>query len=405
MNRLLRIYLAALVVLIAACHVHAAGPLKVFVLAGQSNMQGHAQTRTFEHMGMDPETASMLAEMQNADGTPKVCDDVWISSLGSAESVKTGRLTVGFGAERGGPKIGPELTFGIYMQKALGEPILIIKTAWGGKSLHTDFRSPSGGVSELTEGQLENLRKRGQDIEKAKEEKTKASGHYYRLMVEHVQSVLQDIRSVYPDYDPDAGYELAGFVWFQGWNDMVDRGVYPTRDQPGGYAMYSELMAHFIRDVRKDLDAPKLPFVIGVMGAGGPVSKYGPEKKRYAAVHQNFRDAMAAPGALPEFKGNVAVVRTEAFWDLELTALRSRNDKINREIKQRTKDSKLTRKQQEELRSKLQTAEFNPRELKILETGASNAEFHYLGCAKILARIGKGFADGLLSLSEAGPQS
>ena len=55
---------------------------------------------------------------------------------------------------------------------------------------------------------------------------------------------------------PDAGYELAGFVWFQGWNDMVGRDVYPNRDKPGGYDLYSRLMAQLIRDVRKDLSAP-----------------------------------------------------------------------------------------------------------------------------------------------------
>ena len=40
-----------------------AKPLKVFVLAGQSNMQGHAKISTFEHIGMDPATQPMLADM------------------------------------------------------------------------------------------------------------------------------------------------------------------------------------------------------------------------------------------------------------------------------------------------------------------------------------------------------
>ena len=401
MSPLSRSELSILVVLAFAPLLPAAGPLKVFILAGQSNMQGHAQVRTFEHIGMDPATAPLLAEMENADGSPKVCPDVWVSSIGSSESEKTGPLTVGFGAERGGPKIGPELTFGIYMQKALGEPILIIKTAWGGKSLHTDFRSPSGGAFEFTAGQLENIRKRGNDVEKARVEKVEATGHSYRLMIQHVRHVLNDIKRVYPQYDASGGYELAGFVWFQGWNDMVDGGVYPSRDQPGGYDLYSDLMAHFIRDVRKDLEAPALPFVIGVLGVGGPVAKYGPNQKRYSAVHQNFRDAMAAPGSLPEFQGNVAVVKTEEYWDLELSAIKARSDAINRELKKRTADNKLSRQQQETLRNELQAKEFSQRELTILKTGSSNAAFHYLGCAKILARIGKGFADALVGLTQA----
>jgi len=39
-------------------------PLQVFILAGQSNMHGQAKVSTFEHIGMDPATQPMLAEMQ-----------------------------------------------------------------------------------------------------------------------------------------------------------------------------------------------------------------------------------------------------------------------------------------------------------------------------------------------------
>ncbi len=63
-----------------------AKPLQVYILAGQSNMQGHAKVTTFEHIGMDPATKPMLAEMQNPDGSPKVCERVWISSIGCADA-------------------------------------------------------------------------------------------------------------------------------------------------------------------------------------------------------------------------------------------------------------------------------------------------------------------------------
>ena len=109
------------------------------------------------------------------------------------------------------------------------------------------------------------------------------------MMVEHVQKVLADPARVCPGYDPKQGYELAGFVWFQGFNDLVDGQTYPN----GDYDEYSRLLAHFIRDVRKDLSAPKMPFVIGVLGVGGE------------GDNVNFRKAMAAPADLPEFQGNV----------------------------------------------------------------------------------------------------
>ena len=124
--------------LLATAHLHAK-PLQVFILAGQSNMQGHAKVTTFEHIGMDPATKPMLDEMMGADGKPRVCERVWISSLGSADEIRTGKLTAGFGASQNGPKIGPEFTFGLTMQTLTDAPILLIKTAWGGKSLNNGF--------------------------------------------------------------------------------------------------------------------------------------------------------------------------------------------------------------------------------------------------------------------------
>jgi hypothetical protein len=373
-------------------------PLKVYILVGQSNMQGHAQVRTFEHLGMDPRTAPMLKELQNADGTPQVCENVWISSIGhdGTETEKHGQLTVGYGASGGSePKIGPELTFGIYMQKLVDQPILLIKTAWGGKSINTDFRPPSAGPYVFNEQQIENFKKQNRDIEEARRQKEEATGRYYRLMLAHVKKVLSDPKRVCPKYDAKAGYELAGFVWFQGWNDMVDRGTYPTRDQPGGYGQYSEVMAHFIRDVRKDLSAPKMPFVIGVLGVGGPVEKYGPDQQRYRGVHSNFRNAMAAPASLPEFKGNVAAVRTENYWDLQLSELASRWGKVQGRNRELSKNKDLSREDREKQLDAFKAELFTPEELAIYQKGTSNAAYHYMGSAKILGQIGKAFAEAI----------
>ncbi|MEO1864076.1 MAG: sialate O-acetylesterase [Verrucomicrobiia bacterium] len=389
------------ILIFTALSIHAAPkPLKIYLLVGQSNMQGHAAERTLEHLGMDPKTAPLLKAIRNPDGTAKLQKDVWISSIEpSLESgEKHGRLTVGYGAGGREPKIGPELTFGITMQNHVGEPILLIKTSWGGKSLNTDFRPPSAGPYEFNQQQLENFKKRGKDVAEARKEKTERTGVYYRLMLEHIHKVLAEIRRVYPDYDAKAGYELAGFVWFQGWNDMVDGSTYPMRGQPGSYDTYSENLAHFIRDVRKDLKAPKLPFVIGVMGAGGPIAKYGPDQKRYAGIHGEFRKAMAAPTKLPEFKGNVTAVFTENYWDLQLSELVNRNGKVNAKRRELSKDQTLTREQRDKAVANYTAKLFTKRELKILQTGTSNAAYHYLGSAKILAQIGKAFANALAAM-------
>ncbi|MCB1224980.1 MAG: hypothetical protein KDK99_04140 [Verrucomicrobiales bacterium] len=375
-----------------------AQPLQVFILAGQSNMQGHAKVSTFEHIGMDPATKPMLNEMVDADGKPIVCERVWISSIGCADTEQTGKLTAGFGASQNGPKIGPEFTFGLYLQQFTKAPILIIKTSWGGKSLHTDFRPPSAEPYIFSDAQIATLKQRGKDIAAIKAAKREETGAYYRLMIEHVKRVLADIKRVVPSYDASQGYELAGFVWFQGWNDMVDQGTYPNRDQPGGYAAYSDLMAQFIRDVRRDLHAPGLPFVIGVLGVGGPTSEYGPEQQRYKATHQNFRDAMARPADLPEFKGNVLAVRTENYWDPELKIARFKETAITESAKKMAKEKKLKPQEQTALIDRLRAQGLTERERLILEKGVSNAEFHYLGSAKILGGIGRGFAEAMAEL-------
>jgi alpha-galactosidase len=324
--KVLAVFLAALFAIAIPASAAEPKPLKVFILAGQSNMEGHAEIRTFDYIGRDPLTAPILKEMRNSDGTPRVCDKVWMSYLtgpydGSANGEGLGKLTAGFGARGDQPtklcgKIGPEFTFGIYMEKELKEPILIIKTAWGGRSLNTEFRPPSAGQYKLPKEVQELWDKhpqgahgipKAEDRKKWQEDKDAACGVFYRMMIEHVKKVLEDPKRVCPEYDEKAGFELAGFVWLQGFNDLVDGTTYPGPDRPGKYDQYSDLLAKFIRDVRKDLSAPKMPFVIGVLGVDG-------------YKHEAFRQAMAAPADMPEFKGNVIAVDTAPFWDENIAA-------------------------------------------------------------------------------------
>jgi alpha-galactosidase len=278
--------------------------------------------------------------------------------------------------------------------------MVLIKTAWGGKSIHTDFRPPSAGPFPFAVEQLKKFAEQGKDVEKIKAEKAEATGHYYRLMVEHVRKVLGDLKRVYPDYNAAEGYELSGFVWFQGWNDMVAGDVYLKRGEPGSYDAYSEVLTHFIMDVRKDLAAPELPFVIGVMGAGGPIDKYPPEKMRYAGIHGEFRKAMAAPASRPEFQGNVAAVWTEKCWDMELEALRAKDQALQNELKAMVKDGKLDSALEKATLEQRRSGAFTDQERQHLEKGASNAEYHYLGSAKILGCIGKAFAESAYGMME-----
>ncbi len=386
--------LAALLLPLLAATPAAAKPLKIFILAGQSNMEGHAKVETFDHIGDDPATAPLLKQMRGGDGRPRVCDQVWISYLtgiGGANGEGHGKLTAGFGSrqkpEADGGKIGPEFTFGLTMDAALEEPVLIIKTAWGGKSLYHDFRPPCAGVYQRT----------AQDIEKQRHLE-KDSGHYYRLMIGHVRQVLGDIPRVCPAYDPKQGFEIGGFVWLQGFNDMVSREVYPipNKDAKGPrYADYSRWLASFIRDVRKDLNVPKMPFVIGVMGIGGA------KPNEHIAA---FREAMAAPAALPEFQGNVIAVETAPFWSEELGAIDLKRDQVRQmayELKTKSKrhanaDGSMSEQQQRDYVKEFEAKLISPAEQALWKRGASNAGYHYLGCAKTFALMGRAFAEALL---------
>ncbi len=386
-----------------------AKPLKVFILAGQSNMEGHAKVETFDYIGDDPATAPLLKQMRGADGKPTVCDHVWISYLtgrydGSANGEGIGKLTAGFGARGSNPtqdggKIGPEFTFGLAMDAALKEPVLIIKTAWGGRSLHTEFRPPSAGPYEFSEERIAQLQKQGKDIAAEKAEKAKETGRFYRYMVEHVKKVLADPKRVCPAYDPAAGYEISGFVWLQGFNDLVDGSTYPTGTdgKTKDYTKYGVWLADFIRDVRKDFGAPKMPFVIGVLGVGGVNAN-----DNTAA----FRKAMTAPSLLPEFKGNVTAVPTAPFWAEELAAIEEKRGKIkamaatlkNKGKNGPNKDGTMTDEQQKEYLRKYEAEVISPEEAAKWTRGASNAGYHYLGCAKTFALMGKAFADANLEM-------
>ncbi|MEZ6122395.1 MAG: exo-alpha-sialidase [Planctomycetaceae bacterium] len=373
-------------------------PMKVFILAGQSNMEGHARIETFDYIGDDPATAHLLKQMTDDQGKPTVCDGAWISYYtggGDQNGEGFGPLTAGYGsrqnpAESNG-KIGPEFTFGLAMDAAFEEPVLIIKTAWGGKSLFYDYRPPGAGVYHRT----------AQDIERDRNPEDH-SGHYYRLMLQHVKQVLADPGRVCPKYDADAGFELAGFVWFQGFNDMVNRDVYPVlpKDSPENrFATYSTLLAQFIRDVRKDLNAPELPFVIGVMGVGG---------KNVNPDNLQFREAMTAPALLPEFKNTVTAVPTATYWDETLGAIQEKYEQVRQmSYLLRTKnpnhanaDGKMTEADQKAYLEKYEADLISPDEVALRQRGSSNAGYHYLGSAKTFALIGEAFASEMLKLQK-----
>lgn len=101
---------------------------------------------------------------------------------------------------------------------------------------------------------------------------------------------------------------------------------------------------------------------------------------------------MAAPAKLPEFKGNVTAVLTKNYWDHHHSKLSSRMGKVNARRRSLGNDKTLSAEERRKL------AETYKEEIWILETGISNAAYHYMGSSKVLSQIGKAFADALTEM-------
>lgn len=255
------------------------GPVKVFILAGQSNMQGQSVADldgvhynegqgNLVSLGKDDQKKSLVKHLKNADGSWVVRDDVHVRYQLENGQLKAGPLSLGYTPYEGRHHFGPELQFGHVMGNSFEDPVLIIKTAWGGKSLYKDFRPPLSG------GQV---------------------GPYYTKMITEIQQGLERTKAEWPEVSA-RGFELAGFVWYQGWNDGVD----PKKAIPE----YETNLVNLIRDVRRELKSPNLPVVVGELT--GPWVVAPPEWAR-------LREMQRAAASRPEFQGNTVFVETHNF--------------------------------------------------------------------------------------------
>lgn len=335
-------FVTATAALLLPASVSAKEKLKIFILAGQSNTVGHARGHTIatlsktgkekdkelmklvfsdsakissaidtqlararrideltggikkeklKNMPDGPEKTKLQEEVnklideheaykQGIIDSCKVSDRVYINSIADRNK-GAGKLSVGYGADK--KKIGTEYGFGLSIAEKVDGPILLIKTAWGGKSINYDFRPPSSGKYMPLEKEK---------AKKSEEEIQKGASLNWRMMNEHIHSVLKNLKANHPAYDEADGYEIAGFVWFQGYNDQF------SDEYRNGY---KQNMINFIKDIRKEYKTPEMPFIIGVLGTG--MTK---EKVDQNAVSQGQRAAALAP----EFKGNVLSVES-----------------------------------------------------------------------------------------------
>jgi alpha-galactosidase len=180
-------------------------------------------------------------------------------------------------ATSNGKFIGPEVPFGFVMGTFHDEPVLLIESSIGNRALSFDFRPPSSGKTEE---------------EKANE----WCGKEYDLMVEGVNKTLKNLDKIVPNYQGQ-GYEIAGFVWWQGHKD---------KDVPK--EVYEKHLVNLIQDLRKEFKTPGMPAVVATVGFGGMEMDPGHFMTWEAQM------AVGDPKQHPEFAGNVASVDTRPFW-------------------------------------------------------------------------------------------
>jgi hypothetical protein len=263
-----------------------ASPVKVFILAGQSNMVGMGNLGTGSDGNYPLGTPGTLETITQIDHKfPNLIDasnnwttrnDVYIYEARlSSYPYEQGWLTPG--VVNGSETMGPEIQFGHLMGEYYDEDVIIIKTAQGNRSLAWDFRPPSSGRNDPG-SQWESLE--------------------YTLMIDGVNDVLNNLDTIYPNYDGQ-GYELAGFYWFQGHKDTTST----------EYAEeYEYNLVNLINDVRAEFSAPDLPVVVSTIGFNG-WEMSGDE----LTVWQAQRD-VANPNKYPQFDGNVYSVDSRGLW-------------------------------------------------------------------------------------------
>jgi alpha-galactosidase len=277
-------------------------PLKVFILAGQSNMVGHGKAEEGRNPKFDPAApkgkenpehvvggpgslrgmvnespakfgAKGTTPLVDRDGKWLVRDDVKIYAYCN-EKTRKGGLGLGYAEPGALTWFGPEFGFGHSMGNALDEDVLLIKISTGGTSLAVNWRPP-GAVAE-----------RGGEV-----------GPQYAHMVKTAKEVLADVGNEFPEFK-GRKVEVAGFGWHQGWQDGCD---------PKMAAEYEANMADFIEDTRKEFGAG-MAFVIANSGF------MGNKQKGIRAQVREAQDAIADARKYPKFKGNVAVVDTRPMW-------------------------------------------------------------------------------------------
>ena len=253
-----------------------ANPVKIFILAGESNMHGKGTVSpsttqgTLDYITLPANDPTGKYQFLKSGGSYVTRADVGIRGLVYSGAPNPGNLTINYGGLATG-LIGPELGFGHVIGDAYENKVLLVKVGVDGTTLAGSFCPPSSRIGDP-------------------EPVTSADkGFYYKEIIRLVNEAKTSLGAT--------PHEIAGLGWHQGWNDRV---------QAAMSAAYETNMRNFINDIRVDLATPNMPVVIAsaAMDAGTGYSEV--EKAQLK---------MADATAYPAFAGNVAVVDTRKNYD------------------------------------------------------------------------------------------
>lgn len=281
-------------------------PLQVYILLGQSNMLGFGRVGPKETVGSLEyfvRQRQRYPHLLAADGSWVTRNDVRyvhvmdkrggdFRNLEDFQTVRNEWLVPN-------RSFGPELGFGHVIGDYHDHPVLLLKACIGNRSLGWDLLPPGSERFEHEGKIYAGYRDVANFWEKDGEPKPVPwyAGRQYDADTRHAKIVLENLAEYYPGYQGQ-GYQIAGFVWWQG-----------HKDQNAALASrYEQNLVHLIRSLRKDFNAPDAKFVLAT-GCGNPGREgYGLQ----IALAQLAVDGET--GNYPEFQGNVKAVDVREFW-------------------------------------------------------------------------------------------
>jgi hypothetical protein len=269
-------------------------PVQVFILLGQSNMVGLGKVT-----GAD---VSLENAVKSKNRYPYLVDEA--GNWSERRDVRNVRVMVG---KNGGMQlfnnewmtikstktIGPEFGIGHVVGNAIDAPVMLLKSCIGNRSLGWDLLPPGSERFEADGKIYAGYKDSPDSWEKGSEPKPVGwyAGKQYDDDTANAKKVLAELDKYYPGA---TAYEIAGFFFWQGEKDGGNA-VHAAR--------YEQNLVQFIKQLRKDFNAPDAKFVLATLGEATKGSGGNGGKILAAQLAVD-----GTSGKYPEFKGNVATV-------------------------------------------------------------------------------------------------